>query len=131
GEPAAREEAHLAREAAGHQLGERKAAREEVARAGDLEGEEAAEVVVGRASRQRGAAFGEAIQVLLRDVDAAARQVAGHVLPEVGELERGADVVRARLARRGAVAGGSALDLRGTGGRTMSVHSLFGQVHVE
>src|SRR5204863_229779 len=89
GEPAAREEAHLAREAAGHQLGERKAAREEVARAGDLEGEEAAEVVVGRASCQRGAALGEAIQILLRDVEPAG--VGSLVGQVVGAAREGVD----------------------------------------
>src|SRR5206468_1898086 len=89
--------------------------------------EEAAEVVVHGTRRQSGTALGEAIQVLLRHVDAAAPQVARHVLPEVGELERGANVVRARLALRVAVAEEREHDAPDRVGRAAAVREDVGE----
>jgi len=70
---------------------------EEISRARHLEREELPERRVGRAPGERVPATREAIEVLCRDVHAAPIEVAGHVLPEVRQLEGGADVVGARL----------------------------------
>src|SRR5581483_1425064 len=83
---------------------ERSTAREERARPLDLEREQPLERGTDAARRERLAAPGKAIEVLVRNVRAAAGMVAGDVLPEVRQLERRADVVAPRLALRVPVA---------------------------
>src|SRR5262249_33438238 len=63
----------------------------------DLEGEELAEGLVGAPGDDRCTAPGEAGEVLLGNVDPTAPGVLRHVLPEVRQLERRADVVGALL----------------------------------
>src|SRR5207249_3967497 len=104
GEAAAGEDADLVPEPPPDHVGERQAALEQRAGTGDLEREQVAEARVHAARGERLVAPGAAREILLRQVDAAAVEVARHVLPEVGQLERRADVVGAALARGVAMA---------------------------
>src|SRR5581483_10784234 len=97
-EPAAGEDADLASEPRDDHVRERSTAREERARPLDLEREQPLERGTDAARRERLAAPGKAIEVLVWNVHAAAGMVAGDVLPEVRQLERRADVVAPRLA---------------------------------
>src|SRR5947199_4469006 len=104
GEAAAGEDADLVPQPPPDHVGERQAALEQRARAGDLEREQVPEARVHAARGERLAAPGETREVLLRQVNAPTVEVARHVLPEVRQLERRADVVRAALARGVAMA---------------------------
>ena len=103
-EPTTGEQPHLAGEPSVHEPGEHEAASEERARARDLEPEQAPEALVRDPPGERLAAPGEPVEVLLGEVDPAAVEVTRDVLPEVRQLERGADLVRTRLALRVPVA---------------------------
>ena len=68
--------------------------------AGDLEPQQLDDVRRRRSRRQVGAGHAEPVEVLLRQVDAAAAQVLGDVADEVGELEGLAEGARVRPAAR-------------------------------
>src|SRR5262245_60635910 len=94
------EEADLAPEAALHQRRQSEPALEPGPCAIHLERHEGGEARRQTSARQGLAAAGEAVEVLLGQVDATAFQILGHVLPAVGELQGGADLVGARLPFR-------------------------------
>jgi hypothetical protein len=98
-EAAVREEPHLAAEPAVHHVGEEEPAREQLARAGDLERQALSQRCGGPPAPERFEAPPETIEVFERDVDAVALgEVGAHVLPEVRQLEGGAHVIGARRA---------------------------------
>src|SRR5262249_18944960 len=94
------EEAHLAPQASAHQRRQPEPTLEPGPCAIHLERHEGGEARRQTSARQGLAAAGEAVEVLLRQVDATAFQIPGHVLPAVGELQGGADLVGARLPLR-------------------------------
>jgi hypothetical protein len=80
---------------------QRYALRQHRARAGGLEREQTTHAPGGVRGAQVGLRAAEVLQILARQVHPAPREVLGDVLPVLGELQRGADVVGERDALRG------------------------------